>query len=677
MKALALLGILLGLQDDPDLESQFDRLTSLDPDVRATAHALFLQQVAPRRESLRQAGPAGTVALALLGETGTKKELAKLLSHERPAIVRGAAEGAGGVDPDGLAKDLSKLLEVEDLATAMAAARSLSRAKAPQIRAALQALADRPENPRRKVMACYALELAEPGPHLVSVLAQAESNVASAREAAWAALANLTHAPAALRKRVEPREREIAPEMRKYFEKDGVPEDLRALFGRFLQKCGAYGYADLVQMTTHASKEVSAWARKTVVDPALLKKSVLITLLLAKLMEYRDEKDATREPIPSLEALLEAQGVKGSGDSVKERVDSARAEWLKGRLPVLDRDIGRSIDEGVAWLKAKQLEAGAWKYCTCGSNPSDFYAPGATALALYTLLKCDLPLKDKAVQSGFEWLLKEPLPNHTYTVALEAMACGEAVELLQPAFRLEKNKAAKAELAASIERYAKRLRESSTWLVEAQTRANRGGFESGDWDYQKPAAKGMDNSNTQFAVLGLRAAQNAGVPAPEAAWAKSLNHWAADQVKDGGWPYRRDPADANQGGSRSMSAAGMYCTLVAKATLKRKAPETLVGDDSIKKVLGLLTKHYPVPEPRRDRAGGHVGSVYYDLYSLERAMMVSKTEKLAGNDWYHDGSMFIVLNQEAGGEWIDTTDTCFALLFLKRAYVPVATGDSK
>jgi hypothetical protein len=677
MKALGLLAALLFAQDPPDLESVFDRLASLDPEVRGAAHAEFTKGFAPQRESLKGTGPAGTVALAFLGDVSTKKELAKLLSNDKPAIVRGAAEAAGGVDPDGLAKELSKLLEAEDLATGMAAARSLSRAKAPAIRAALQALAEKPENPRRKIAACYALELAEPGPHLGSIFAQADSNAAPAREAAWAALANLPHAAAALRKRIEPKDREIALEMRKNFEKDGLPEGLRPLFGRFLLKAGAYGYADLVAMTAHASKEVAEWARKAVVDPALLKKSVLVTILLAKLGEYKDEKDPSKEPIPALEILLAGQGLVAAGDSMKERIDSLRAGWDKARLPLLDKDIARSIDEGVAWLKSKQLEAGAWKYCVCGLNSNDSFVHGTTALTLYTLLKCEVPLKDKSVQSGFEWLLKEPLPNHTYTVALEAMACGEAIELLQPVFRMEKNKAARAELAASIERYAKRLREASTWLVEAQTRSVRGGYETGDWGYQKPATKDMDNSNTQFAVLGLRAAQNAGVPAPEAAWAKSLNHWAGDQVKDGGWPYRRDPADANQGGSRSMSAAGMYCTLVAKATLKRKAPETLVGDDSIKKVLALFTKQYPVPDPRRDRPGGHGGSIYYDLYSLERAMMIAKLDRLAGRDWYHDGAMFIVLNQESGGEWIDTTDTCFALLFLKRAYIPVATGDNK
>ena len=126
-----------------------------------------------------------------------------------------------------------------------------------------------------------------------------------------------------------------------------------------------------------------------------------------------------------------------------------------------------------------------------------------------------------------------------------------------------------------------------------------------------------------------------------------------------------------------MSAAGMYCELVSRATLKRKAPETLVAEEPIRKVLGLFAKQYPVPPPRREREGGHVHSVYYDLYSLERAMMISKTDRVAGNVWYQDGALLFLVYEEATGDWIDTTDTCFALLFLKRAFVPVATGDSR
>ncbi len=666
MKALAL-ALLLLLQDPPGLDDLFERMTSLDPKVRIAAHAEF--QKLPR-ESLKGL----PVALAFLGDASVKKELPKLLAGEKP---RAAAEAAGSVDPDGSARELSKLLESDDLATAMAAARSLSRAKSPQIRAALAGLADKPENPRRKVLACYGVELVEPGPRLPSIFAQAESNLVPVREASWAALANLPHAGAALRKRVEPKEREVAPEMRRLFESQPLSDELRTLFGRFLLEAGAYAYADVAAMTTHASKEVAEWARKTVVDPALVKKSTLIAVILAKLAEHKDEKDETKEPVPTLEILLQGQGARAVGDTVKDRLESYRAWWERNRTSTVDRDVPRAIDEGVAWLKSKQLENGSWKYCVCGSNPNDGFAPGTTALTLYTLLKCDVPLKDASVQAGFDWLLKEPLPNHTYTVSLEAMACGEAIELLQPAFRAEKNKAAKLEIATAIDRHAKRLRECATWLVEAQTRSNRGGYESGDWGYQKPANRDMDNSNTQFALLGMRASQNAGIPVPEAAWAKSLNHWHADQLKDGGWPYRRAPDDPNQGHTRSMSAAGMYCTLVAKATLRRKAPETLLGDEPIKKVVGLFTKQYPIPDAKRERPGGHVHSIYYDLYSLERAMMLAKMDKLGARDWYHDGALFILLNQEAGGEWIDTTDTCFALLFLKKAYIAVATGDSK
>src|SRR5439155_27311974 len=110
-------------------------------------------------------------------------------------------------------------------------------------------------------------------------------------------------------------------------------------------KAGAYAYADLVAMATHPSKEVAEWARKAAVEPTLLKKSVLVTMLLAKLAEYKDEKDPAKEPIPAIEVLLAGQGLVAAGDTMKDRIDSLRAGWDKARLPALDKDIARSIDE--------------------------------------------------------------------------------------------------------------------------------------------------------------------------------------------------------------------------------------------------------------------------------------------------------------------------------------------
>ncbi|HEV3026233.1 MAG TPA: prenyltransferase/squalene oxidase repeat-containing protein, partial [Planctomycetota bacterium] len=417
------------------------------------------------------------------------------------------------------------------------------------------------------------------------------------------------------------------------------------------------------------------WAKSAAVDPLLVRKSVLIASLLKRLAFYENEPDPTKDPIPWLEATLEAQGIKGEGGKLKERLESDRLAWDRTRPSVLDKDINASIDAGVALLRSRQDATGFWKYCVCGAQKNDGHNNGATALSVYTLLKCDVPVRDRSIVLGLDWLLNLPLPNHTYTVGLQAMAFAESIEMLMPPPR-SKTKIPPDDLV-QLNKYLPRLRDCVTWLVEAQTHANRGGYESGDWDYMKPAATSMDNSNTQFAVLGLRAAQNAGVPAPPASWVRSLNHWNGDQNKDGSWPYRRDKNNPNPGGSRSMTAAGLYCSLVAKATLRRKPPELLAAEDPFKKGLDYFKKNNPVYDFGRTRHPGHVQSPYYDLYSLERAMMISKTEKIGERDWYRDGAAFILANQGPDGEWIDTTDTCFALLFLKKAFVAVATGDNR
>ncbi len=675
--------VVLLLQDPSG--APLDRLAALDPDARAKAQFELVRSSAARRDALKAAlpDPAAAVALAFLGDGAAKGEIAKLLSSDKPELVRAAAEAAGPLGPDPVARELSKLLEGGDLAAGMAAARSLARAKAPQIQRALQALAQAPEEPRRKVLAAYALETLQPAAETLAVLlAQAESARPAVREAAWAALANLPHGPRSLRRRPDPKEAEVGTAVRKLFEEEAVSAEVRPLAGKLLVRAGTLTNPEIVELAAREKKEPAEWARKAALDPELYRKCVLVATLLRLLAERENDADEAKEPIPSLEGMLRAEGAQGEGEKLKARVEAYRAWWAKSRVPVVDKDVVKAIDQGVAWLREKQQADGSWKYCTCGQQGGD-HAVGATALSVYTLLKCDVPLRDKAVEKGFDYLLGAALPNFTYTVSLEAIALGEAVEILQAEvrkLRADKSKEAKAVLAlelAAIARHSQRLRECAEWLLEAQTRVNRGGYEMGDWGYQKPASNDMDNSNTQFAVLGLRAAQNAGVPVPDRAWAKSHAHWLHDQVKDGAWPYRKDKDNPNQGGTRSMTAAGLYCTLVSSASLRKKDPVTLVGEPAFKRGLEYFKRSYPVPEPRRERGGGHVHSIYYDLYSLERAMMVSRTEKIDGKDWYHDGALYILANQEPDGRWIDTTDTCFALLFLKKAYVAVATGDPK
>ena len=223
-------------QDQPDLlkscEALFDRLSSLNPDDRAKAQAELVKLTSGKREFLKTPimAPA-QVTLALLGDEKAAKEVVKILAEDPGPLTRIAAEAIGRVGPDAASDRLLKLLEHEDLKTAMAAARSLSRAKGAAAGRSLQQMAESIEKVRRKVLAHYALELDSPG-HLPTLFAQADSAQQPVREAAWAALANLPSAADDIRKRL--REKDVESGYRTLFEGQMVSDDVRDAFGRQL-----------------------------------------------------------------------------------------------------------------------------------------------------------------------------------------------------------------------------------------------------------------------------------------------------------------------------------------------------------------------------------------------------------------------------------------------------------
>src|SRR5262249_37248242 len=67
-----------------------------------------------------------------------------------------------------------------------------------------------------------------------------------------------------------------------------------------------------------------------------------------------------------------------------------------------------------------------------------------------------------------------------------------------------------------------------------------------------------------------------------------------------------------------------------------------------------------------------MGRFYYFLWSLERAAVAYSLDRIGGKDWYTWGADFLVADQEKDGSWQGVhgsygADTCFALLFLRRA----------
>ena len=66
---------------------------------------------------------------------------------------------------------------------------------------------------------------------------------------------------------------------------------------------------------------------------------------------------------------------------------------------------------------------------------------------------------------------------------------------------------------------------------------------------------------------------------------------------------------------------------------------------------------------------------YFYLYSLERVGAFAHTEYIGEHEWYAAGAMYLVAAQDEAGSWRDDVhDTCFALLFLRRATIPTRTN---
>ena len=208
----------------------------------------------------------------------------------------------------------------------------------------------------------------------------------------------------------------------------------------------------------------------------------------------------------------------------------------------------------------------------------------------------------------------------------------------------------------------------------------------------------------QYMALGLRACYDSGIRFEESFIKAVEAHWRKTQVADAGGkkePLALDtlnqdkakkplPAGATavmpldvtvapEGwsysgsdktwGSMSVGAVGALCILdYMQGKDWRKDEDVLQG-------LQWINKHFKVTENPELGKQWH----YYYLYGLERAGMLFGTERMGDHKWYREGAEYLLGAQGGGGGWNDVVDTCFAILFLRRATrrLDVATGGGK
>ncbi len=231
-------------------------------------------------------------------------------------------------------------------------------------------------------------------------------------------------------------------------------------------------------------------------------------------------------------------------------------------------------------------------------------------------------------------------------------------------------------------------------------------------------------SNSQFAALALWAAKRHGVPVRPAleAVARAAR---AQQTSEGTWSY-----DLNLAMKHTSACAGLIFLALERGlqddsiqrgsgkTVDPKLNKHILDDPAVAKAMNFLGKMLAKPpvlsakkkEERREHAQrikeyyevyennkgvnpppvawtmdfAFSGTIFgadswgdlYLLWSIERVGViydVNTIQPKGGKDWYLWGSEIIVANQKENGQWEDrfpgVPDTCFALLFLKRANI--------
>lgn len=180
-----------------------------------------------------------------------------------------------------------------------------------------------------------------------------------------------------------------------------------------------------------------------------------------------------------------------------------------------------------------------------------------------------------------------------------------------------------------------------------------------------------DNSNTHFAMMALWVAHRNDVPVHKAL-AAADQRFRNFPNKDGSWGYMlQDPKFPSliQGPTEkhpSMTCIGLLGLALGQAHLEK--PKNLTQDPAVKKALTILSKYLEAGPPEKD------GNFFYFLFSLERMSVIYDLKKVGETDWYHWGARHLVDTQAMDGSWPGayrqfTADTCFALLFLKRANI--------
>jgi len=352
-------------------------------------------------------------------------------------------------------------------------------------------------------------------------------------------------------------------------------------------------------------------------------------------------------------------------------VSPARAEER------LVEKVRTSLKQGIDYLKSQQKDQGGGRFNWENDTLNLLQPGGSSCLAMLALLTAGVPADDPAVKRGLDYILKLK-PQHTYVVGLQTMVLAELGDV----------------------KYQFDIQRNVIWLLDAAVtsggKLGQGGKLQG-WSYTANSGNRADNSNTQYALLGLWAGRQAGATVDKAVWDAILEYYKSTQVTPSrnargqeiaGWTYQNESRQKDRG-TLTMTAAGVSGLYIAsldlndnKQELNEKTGEAAKcgfypEDDAIAKGMRWLAQELRFANPPH---------TFYNVYGIERVGRLSGQRFIGDHDWYREGCELLTgvkespgLGQKPNGDWqmksaIDdfpVISTSFALLFLAKGRTPI------
>jgi hypothetical protein len=382
-------------------------------------------------------------------------------------------------------------------------------------------------------------------------------------------------------------------------------------------------------------------------------------------------------------------------------------EFVKLDLVATRDAVHAAIRKGAEWLRKNRERNGQW--VDSGGSFAREFPIGTTALAVTALLHAGVPREDPSVRDGLAAILRANLAK-VYDVSASLMALEAKylpLEQYEEVVELSEEKARKAITEKMTPPDRAWIQKAVDWLLEKQTK-------DGTWGYPDGTERYYDHSNTQYALLGLKSAARCGAKIPTRVWRQIAEHWIGSQklvsgpgeqlkitwtagepgvemrgeelIAPGAWGYFVRPVDwapvpVPDQGYGSMVCAGLTSLIIAQSELVRTKdlddPLRTRLEAAKRSGLAWIQRYYSVRGCPPAAGFWSVFHLYY-LYSLERVGVLYGIKEIAGHDWYLEGAVLLVRDQKSDGGWlsydeIPVVDTAFALLFLKKATLKVAT----